>query len=284
MDGAQLTGRRRVARGALTATVAALAAMAAAPLGAGGCGGRLFDDLGPNGATGDGGPDAAADHATPGAECSASNKSACAKDEWCQYTEPGACGRAGGVGSCTPRPTVCPSACPGVCGCDGNAYCNPCEAERAGTDVAHGTACVPQGGDYAAYVLYTNVPRMALFKSDAARDVCFRIILVYTDQPKLFGIQTPQGWGVERAEITNAASDCAMTSTGDPVTPRGTTLGAAGGDGTIAFPDDDAGAPGTTPCSVAVHVRLAFDPGAFTWAPGTEPLDADALTIAGACK
>jgi hypothetical protein len=33
---------------------------------------------------------------------------------------------------------ACPTDCPGVTGCDGKAYCNDCEAHKAGTAVDHG--------------------------------------------------------------------------------------------------------------------------------------------------
>ncbi|HEY8427119.1 MAG TPA: hypothetical protein VIL20_02045 [Sandaracinaceae bacterium] len=62
----------------------------------------------------------------------------CGPGEFCEITD-GSCG----VGTCQPRPTVCPGDCPGVCGCDGVQYCNVCLAHRAGVDVAEGGGCAP---------------------------------------------------------------------------------------------------------------------------------------------
>lgn len=36
---------------------------------------------------------------------------------------------------------VCTQDCPGVCGCDGNEYCNECEANRRGISVVSNGAC-----------------------------------------------------------------------------------------------------------------------------------------------
>ncbi len=47
--------------------------------------------------------------------------------------EPGLCG---GPGACAPRPDGCDDDCPGVCGCDGETYCNDCNAMQAGVSVA----------------------------------------------------------------------------------------------------------------------------------------------------
>jgi hypothetical protein len=50
-----------------------------------------------------------------------------------------ACNKEDGDGYCTSDVTkarhakdVCPTACPGVTGCDGKKYCNLCEANKAG--------------------------------------------------------------------------------------------------------------------------------------------------------
>jgi hypothetical protein len=36
---------------------------------------------------------------------------------------------------------ACPEDCPGVCGCDGNTYCNECEANRVGIEVIDDRVC-----------------------------------------------------------------------------------------------------------------------------------------------
>jgi len=38
-------------------------------------------------------------------------------------------------------PKICPDICKPVCGADGKDYCNQCQAERAGTTVAHDGSC-----------------------------------------------------------------------------------------------------------------------------------------------
>lgn len=47
----------------------------------------------------------------------------------------------GGSGVCQRTPTGCPRDCPGVCGCDGNSYCNSCVAASVGVDTAHAGEC-----------------------------------------------------------------------------------------------------------------------------------------------
>jgi hypothetical protein len=53
----------------------------------------------------------------------------CAPDQFCQFVS-----TCGGFGGCAPRPTACPRDCPGVCGCDGEFYCNECNANSMGVN------------------------------------------------------------------------------------------------------------------------------------------------------
>jgi hypothetical protein len=71
----------------------------------------------------------------PKTACSANAE--CPTGAYCEHD--GLCVVTGGkAGSCKKLP-VCPdtgAACFGVCGCDGNTYCSPCEAHAAGVSVA----------------------------------------------------------------------------------------------------------------------------------------------------
>ncbi len=69
----------------------------------------------------------------------------CTGAEYCAY-DGGGCGYADGTGHCLPRPDACPDDCPGVCGCDGNDYCNACDAAAIGVDVYHEGSCTPMTG------------------------------------------------------------------------------------------------------------------------------------------
>ncbi len=75
----------------------------------------------------------------PGAPCGASAKC----DEGLLCKPASGCA---GDGTCTVRPRFCPLGilCRTNCGCDGRIYCNECEAERAGTFIAHPGACTNQ--------------------------------------------------------------------------------------------------------------------------------------------
>jgi hypothetical protein len=69
----------------------------------------------------------------------------CAADQYCAYPL-GDCGKGGVVpgnyGVCQLRPTSCDTATPReVCGCDGRAHENACEAARAGMSIGAGEEC-----------------------------------------------------------------------------------------------------------------------------------------------
>jgi hypothetical protein len=63
----------------------------------------------------------------------------CDGEQWCDY--PDNCGDGDVQGVCRPKPAACTKDCPGVCGCDGNFYCNACTAQQQGIDVSPGATC-----------------------------------------------------------------------------------------------------------------------------------------------
>jgi hypothetical protein len=91
---------------------------------------------------GDGEPDAAPDtDAAPVRLCGGIAGIECGDDEYCDY-EGDDCGGNDTTGVCQPRPAECEPERDTVCGCDGEAYDNKCEAARAGTDIAEIGLCI----------------------------------------------------------------------------------------------------------------------------------------------
>lgn len=94
------------------------------------------------------------------------DNSGCAPDQWCNFEPagPGMCSTGGKAGTCETRPLLsdCPDYdhCPGVCGCDGQWFCDACEAHVQGvqitednvwcTDAGSGAPC---GGEMGALCL-----------------------------------------------------------------------------------------------------------------------------------
>jgi len=64
---------------------------------------------------------------------------------FCDYDDKSACGQTDATGVCTLRPAACTDDCPGVCGCNGKFYCNPCQAHRDGTDIHPMGTCSDAG-------------------------------------------------------------------------------------------------------------------------------------------
>lgn len=212
--------------------------------------------------------------------CGGELGSQCGPMQFCAYDPPGTCGNADGLGTCKPNPGNCTDDCPGVCGCDGQFYCNACSANAAGVDVSDNGGCAVDAGAaaiYSAQDLFTNVPRFAIFKADPARDLCFRLIVEASSGGPQLGIITPGSWSVGMAEVTDHASDCALPNGGFPPPPVGASVKATSGTGKIDFP------PSGPTCFVTIHASLSFPKGA-PWVPAIEPLDADALKVGGACS
>jgi hypothetical protein len=78
---------------------------------------------------------------------------------------------------------------------------------------------------------------------------------------------------VESGLVTHDAADCAILG-GSFLNPMG-PYPVSSGTGTVTL----AGPPN---CATSVHVKLVFS-GAPSWAPPSEMLDADGLTITGGC-
>ncbi len=234
--------------------------------GTGGAGGSM---TGTGGAGGNAGP-----------VCGGAMGTACAADEWCEYDIPGSCGAAETTGICKPRPQNCTEECPGVCGCDGQFYCNACLATSAGTDVGGSSSCAPPmsgpNATYTANNLFNAIPRFVIFKADTVRDVCARI-QVEAGSAMPFDIVTTTGWVPYQAEITDHADDCKLVN-GYPAAPIGTKVSAEKGNGTLTV-------NGQNPCAVDVHVKLSFPAGSPAWVPSLgELFSVDGLDVAGGCQ
>lgn len=102
---------------------------------------------------------------TPGPiECQTDE--ACPDGTFCLL--PDGCGAANGQGTCTPPavPELCPdwSHCPEICGCDGQTYCDRCEAHAAGVNVDYDGRCCDELA--AAYRAAVNTAKQCCANCD----------------------------------------------------------------------------------------------------------------------
>ena len=65
----------------------------------------------------------------------------CAEDEYCAYVSGEGCGANDVTSTCRPRPNQCERLAMWVCGCDGTAYMNPCQAARHGVGYGSRDSC-----------------------------------------------------------------------------------------------------------------------------------------------
>jgi hypothetical protein len=122
-------------------------------------------------------------------------------------------------------------------------------------------------GTYKATLLPTALTRISITKSDAARDLCFSLLLVNPEPPTMFGITLPAQWSVQEAWVNKPATTCAVFTP-----PMGAVI-ATGGNGAVGF---DSG----NPCTVTLSASLRF-PSNTIGAPAQEPLTASNLKVTG---
>lgn len=203
----------------------------------------------------------------------------CGPDEWCQWDSPNACGAAGATGVCEPKPTTCTDECGfvAVCGCDGNSYCNACDAHKAGVDVTTDTAvCAapppPVDPEYGAYLLPVTEARYVITKAEHAADRCVFVYMAGwpTDA---FDVQVTAGWSAQWIYVSPHAQDCAM-GIGKLWQPPD-AVPAAAATGSIVHDGDG------WPCAIDLDLTITWPPGSPAWVPAEDTLQTTGLTVEG---
>ena len=140
----------------------------------------------------------------------------CAPDEYCDFPDDAACGAGDQTGTCRDRPEICTLDCPGVCGCDGQFYCNACIAASAGVDVDPDGSCSPPGnvcgglqGGACAPDEYCDFPDEALCGAADQTGIC-------QPRPQVCTLDCPGVCGCDDQFYCNA---CEAAAVGVDVSP-----------------------------------------------------------------
>ncbi|WP_437923142.1 hypothetical protein WMF37_29415 [Sorangium sp. So ce291] len=250
------------------------------------CGGSVDTPPGSGGAGGAGGATSSTSDGAGGATsstsggggegpvaCGARSGGTCGAEEFCDFPDD-SCGTFDTQGECSARPEVCPADCPGVCGCDGQFYCNACAAQGAGVDILEGTSCTkPVAVDYAATYWPGGLDHLIVYKADPEANRC---VMLFADSPveearEGFDVTLPAPWVVSRVERTDRAADC----TPGTISPTGKAVNATGATGKLTW--DISGT--ALPCSLGVNVTVTFPD-----EPATVVLRATDLAVEGGCR
>ncbi len=171
----------------------------------------------------------------------------CPVDQYCA-TFPGSCDSAG---VCMPKPQGCDADCPGVCGCDGETYCNACGAQQAGVDVGPDKkGCFPKEDvEYSAESVLGGLDRILVRKFDLADDLCVVAVFV---SPMMslpgFVVSMPAPWALENAFASPGVGSCknggAMMA-----------VSASGASGSLQWKEE----PGMLfPCEIDMALTVSF--------------------------
>ncbi|WP_437662280.1 hypothetical protein [Sorangium sp. So ce1182] len=206
--------------------------------------------------------------------CGARSGGTCSAAEFCDFPDD-SCGTFDTVGECSARPEVCPTDCPGVCGCDGQLYCNACAAQGAGVDVSKDTSCMkPVAVDYAAAYWPGGLDHIIVYKADPEANRC---VMLFADSPaeaarEGFDVTLPTPWAVSRVERTDRAADCAPGT----ISPTGEAVNATGATGVLTW---EIATAATLPCSLGLNVTVTFPD-----EPATVVLRATDVEVEGGCR
>ena len=115
-----------------------------------------------------------------------------------------------GEGVCLSAPLQCTGECDGVCGCDGNYYCNACLAHSAFVDVEAGATCPLPSPSSSAWVIGPEPVRLVLIQYDPVEDVCVQLVLSKGAEGPPFDATISAPWSIETAVATDHALDCVL--------------------------------------------------------------------------
>ncbi|MBW2459424.1 MAG: hypothetical protein JRI68_33335 [Deltaproteobacteria bacterium] len=156
-----------------------------------------------------------------------------------------------GQGVCTTKPTECDDDCPGICGCDGEVYCNECEAKANGTDGAE-FGCDLSDVEYAV-AAWPGGP-----------------------SPGAYQINVQPPWGIVAAAGTNSATDCLDWQA--PQQGSGNVPFIGNGDITWQL---ESGM--FYPCELTVDLVMVLEDTPPPNLQGSEPFTAQDLVVVGGC-
>jgi hypothetical protein len=175
-------------------------------------------------------------------------------------------------GTCVVPPASCPSECGYVCGCNGETYCNACDA------TAHGTTVVSDGPcpvSWRAINLFTDVPRFAMLKVDASRNLCVRMVLMGGLGAKI----ELGGTGQLAITASHDMADCAIQAGGWPPPAAAESVEASSAVGNVQVSSDGAGG-----CLAWSDAYAMFPPVSGDWVSADEELvPPKPIPIEGGC-
>ncbi len=106
------------------------------------------------------------------------------------------------MGTCAPRPQLCPEVLVPVCGCDGQDYDSPCQAHGQGTNVAHAGPCEADPACSGVTCRLVN---------DCCTCHASRAITAPPPCPQTCLQPTCQGWGLSNPSSYCVGGQCLVT-------------------------------------------------------------------------
>lgn len=195
----------------------------------------------------------------------------CADGFYCA-TYPNSCDS---QGSCQPAVDLCDDDCPGICGCDGEFYCNECTAQAAGVDVTPDKkGCLPANVEYDAQAWFGAFDHIIISRADYTNDTCIVLSLAapYMSEPA-YALTMPQSWGVSYLSASASAIDCFE---------GGSTSMVIAADGAVGSVDWKVEPNMYFPCEVSVAATISFS-APFPGLGVTESFEVTSLIVEGAC-